>query len=245
MKGTAKVILFLITITLSLTPAVYADKDERYVILINGDRVYVDMGYMDGVREGMRFEVYRIISGLRVGVAQCEVERVYDYASKLKLINTVKGEKIQIGDMAEVVPIREAAVLIPQAKPEEGKPEAQRREKAYRSISTRWWAYGGGLLLASMALYFNHAANVQYEGYLSARYPEDVVRYRRAYEREVTKARISAMLAGAIVVGYLFKSRVLSPHAQVSGLITSGDNGDLSVGIRIGGIGWFGERSRF
>ena len=207
MKRAAKLILILSV--LSLTFTAYAQENERYVILIDGDRVYVDMGYMDGVREGMRFEIYRMVNGLRVSVARCEVEETYDYASRLKVISKARDERIRIGDMAEVTPIREAAIAIPQAKPK----EEVRGRTSRASSSTRWWAYGGGLFLTAAALYFNHSANVQYDKYASARDPDDISRYRNAYNREITKARISAILAGAIVVGYLLRHQMGSSNS--------------------------------
>ncbi|HID54890.1 TPA: hypothetical protein EYP37_00055 [Candidatus Poribacteria bacterium] len=217
--------LILILTALFFAFAAYA-QNERYVILIDGDKVYVDMGYMDGVREGMRFEIYRVVNGLRVSVARCEVEETYDYASKLKVIGKAKDERIRIGDMAEVIPIRETAMVIPQAKPK-GESEG---EISGVSGPTRWWVYGGGLLFAAAALYFNHSANVQYDKYASARNPDEISRYRDAYNREITKARVSAVLAGAVVVGYLMIS------------VTVEGEGEPKMAVRIGGVRWFGAR---
>lgn len=236
MKGTVELILILTALSLAITA--YAQQNERYVILIDGDRVYVDMGYMDGVREGMRFEIYRMASGLRVSVAQCEVEETYDYASRLKVISKSRDERIRIGDMAEVIPIRETAMVIPQAKP-----RGETKSGAPRSSgSTRWWVYGGGLFLAAAALYFNHSANTQYDRYASARNPDEISRYRNAYNREITKARVSAILAGAVVVGYLLRNRVRISNSAVSALTIAGEEGELEVGVRIGGTRWFGAR---
>jgi len=235
-KRAAKLILILSV--LSLTFTAYAQENERYVILIDGDRVYVDMGYMDGVREGMRFEIYRMVNGLRVSVARCEVEETYDYASRLKVISRARDERIRIGDMAEVTPIREAAMVIPQAKPKEENKSGVSRS----SDSTRWWAYGGGLLLTAAALYFNHSANVQYDKYASARDPDDISRYRNAYNREITKARVSAILAGAIVVGYLLRHQMGSSNSRISAFITTECEDDMGMAVRIGGVRWFGAR---
>jgi len=235
-KGATKLILILIALFLAL--ATYAQENKRYVILIDGDRVYVDMGYMDGVRKGMRFEIYRMVSGLRVSVARCEVEETYDYASRLKVISKARGERIQIGDMAEVTPIREAAIAIPQAKPK----EEVRGRTSRASSSTRWWAYGGGLFLTVAALYFNHSASVQYDRYASARDPEDISRYRNAYNREITKARVSAILAGAIVVGYLLRHQMGPSNSKISALIATEGEDDMGVIVKIGGVRWFGAR---
>ena len=165
MKGATKLILILIALFLAL--ATYAQENKRYVILIDGDRVYVDMGYMDGVRKG-------------------------------------------------------------------------RTSRA--SSSTRWWAYGGGLFLTVAALYFNHSASVQYDRYASARDPEDISRYRNAYNREITKARVSAILAGAIVVGYLLRHQMGPSNSKISALIATEGEDDMGVIVKIGGVRWFGAR---
>lgn len=156
--------------------------DSRYVILINNDEIYIDMGLDNGICEGMNLLAYRMNNGERVDVARLAVTRVFDVVSSAKPISLEQNMTINAGDMVEVIPIPETDLV---GMTREG--TIYRREK---SRKLTWAFFGLGLIAGGGSGYFRNSARASYQKYQTATIPEDIAEYRQQTEDLNKKSQI-------------------------------------------------------
>jgi len=178
------IILLIFSIFLPHASAqeVNSTSDNKYVILINNDEIYIDMGLDDGICEGMNFSVYRMNNGERVDVARLAVTQVFDVVSSAKPVSLEQNLTINAGDMVEVIPISETDLygMIP-------KQVTYRKKK---SGKLTWTFFGLGLITGGGAGYFWNSSNTSYEKYQTATIPDEITKYRKQTEDFNKKSQI-------------------------------------------------------
>ena len=148
--------------------------DNKYVILINNDEIYIDMGLDNGICEGMNFLVYRMNNGRRVDVARLAATRVFDVVSNAKPISLEQNLTISEGDMVEVIPISETDLY--------GMTQEQTTYRKKKSHKLTWTFFGLGLIAGGGAGYFWNSSNASHEKYQSATIPNEIMKYRKEAE---------------------------------------------------------------
>ena len=111
----------------SITEIIYEPdevKTQGHVVKIEGEKVYIDLGFQDGVKEGMTFQVYReeriihaktgeLLKTVKVDIGRIEVVKVYPKSSIAKVVSLSPNEQIESGDTIEIVKV---AGLVPEEK---------------------------------------------------------------------------------------------------------------------------------
>jgi len=161
---------------------VNSTSDNRYVILINNDEIYIDMGLDDGICEGMNFLVYRMNNGERVDVARLAITRVFDVVSNAKPVSLEQNLTINEGDMVEVIPISEADLL--------GMTPKQATFRQKKSHKLTWTFFGLSLIAGGGAGYFWNSSNTSYQKYQTATIPDEITKYRKQTEDFNKKSQI-------------------------------------------------------
>ena len=120
----------------SVTEIIYEPREVKTqgnVVKVEGEEIYIDLGFQDGVNEGTIFKIYReekvihaktgeFLKTVKVDIGKVKVVKVYSRSSIAKVLSLNPNEQVEIGDIVEVFkqpkPIPEKKVEL-KAKAEE------------------------------------------------------------------------------------------------------------------------------
>ena len=170
--------------------------DLHYVILIENGHIYFDLGYNQGVREGMHFQIYRMDdNGQPVKLARMGVTETFDQVSKGVLVDEDVGVEVKAGDRIEIRPRlkREGIAEARYIRAMSHEPPRAKMQTTARRWS--WATLAGGVVTGGLAVNFRNSMNDAFDRYKDAVDPSELEDFRSDTKSNLWRYRIFASIS--------------------------------------------------
>ena len=179
--------LVLLCFAINLIVAVAGFADEGYILLVEGERVYVDLGAGSGASPGTIYRVYDAPDASGSEIGRIQIVEAFDKGAAAAIIDSLPGKPIQVGN--RIAPIT-AADNKNQFSSSLDNSQGFKPPKRRRGKTSAWLTLASGVALGIGAIYSHERADDAYALYQLAQTSDDAVLFERRTKRFDRNSRI-------------------------------------------------------
>ena len=198
--------LVLLCFIINLIVAIAGFADEGYILLVEDDRVYIDLGIGSEASPGTIYRVYEVSDGAQIEVGRIQIIEAFEKGAAATIIDQQPGRRIQLGNQ---IALLSAANNKNRLSPSLASSQPFKPPKRGTSKTWSWLTLVSGVALGVGAIYSHERADDAYDLYKLAQTRDDAVLFERRTKRFDRNSQIlmgtSIALATASVLVFLHK----------------------------------------
>lgn len=196
-----KYIIYAVFFIVSLAVVYQTQAAERkgYIVLIDDESIYIDLGKKHGVEEGMLFRVYRQEKNDQIDIAIVKVDQVLTEASIVSVISQESDREIRVKDMAENILKTEKNLAGKSQNNVSSSQEPENPGFENKGINICGLLLGTGVALLGGASYFHQSANSAYNKYKHANSSEMALSFREDTQLNDKRTKIALGISFALI----------------------------------------------
>ena len=189
--------------------------EHGYVLLVEGSRIYVDVGTDSGAEFDETYRVYEDINGKLDYVGNVKIVQLFAQGAVAEVVDLQLGKQIEVAHkvvaLKDIVALRDGEEansdnFLMQIASEENLAESYKPPVRRRSKALAWLTFSTGVSLGITAAYSRQRANSAYDLYRLSRMEAG----KRLFENRTKRLdRNSKILVGASIAGVALGSILL------------------------------------
>ena len=189
--------------------------EHGYVLLVEGSRIYVDLGTDSGAGFDETYRVYEDVNGKLDYVGNVKIVQLFAQGAVAEVVDLQLGKQIEVAHkvvaLKDIVALRDGEEansdnVLMQIASEENLAESYRPPVRRSNKAPAWLIFSTGVSLGITAAYSHQRANNAYDLYKLSRVEED----KRLFENRTKRLdRNSKILVGASIAGVALGSILL------------------------------------
>ena len=189
--------------------------EHGYVLLVEGSRIYVDVGTDSGAGFDETYRVYEDVNGKLDYVGNVKIVQLFAQGAVAEVVNLQLGKQIEVAHkvvaLKDIVALRDGEEansdnVLMQIASEENLAESYRPPVRRRSKALAWLTFSTGVSLGVTAAYSRQRANSAYDLYRLSRTEAG----KHLFENRTKRLdRNSKVLVGASIAGVALGSILL------------------------------------